>query len=185
MSETIRPSTDHCILAGIAGSKQFAKLSGTELDITRDQFIDDQHLLPVWYGGYIGSMKLPDGWQIIIETAGIIDMTVHLDDGDAEYENKDNTDARGSDLLSRVDDAQLRALDKDGRVEWRNNNWMEYNFVDPKGRRVDCGVFSDNIIEDADVLSVFYHDSQLALVEALNKFKARYDINTGTINPEV
>lgn len=188
MSEITKAPTDRCILADLAGAREFAKQSGYELDVSRDRYVDDQHLLPVWYGGYIGALKFRDGWQIVVKVAGTVDLTVSLKDGDGvsvevDYENEDNTGAIGSDLIALVDDARLQALDEDGYVVWRYNNWMEYDFIAPEGRFIDCSMFHDNTIDDADVLSVFSRNSQLALIETLDELKSEYDVHTGKLKP--
>ena len=79
MSE--RVSTDHCLKAGIAGAKEFARVSGFTLNLSPDRLIDDQHLHCVFYGGDIGSIKLPNGWAIVISANGDIDLTAELEDG--------------------------------------------------------------------------------------------------------
>lgn len=180
MSE--KRSTDHCLRAGVAGSREFARVSGFTLDLNPDRFIDDQHLHCVFYGGDIGAFIMPSGWKIVIMVSGDVDLTVETEDGiETDYTNKNNTGAVGSDFLEVIrDDQHLQELDDANAIEWRNNNWVEINYIDPKGRFVDLGtLLGDNIIENDNVLEVFYHDSAVELIAELEKFIKNYDVDTG------
>ena len=93
MSNT-RVSTNHCLSAGVAGSREFARVSGYELDLSPARFIDDQHLHCVFYGGVLGTFKRPDGWQIEIQVAGDVALTMTLPDGtEIDYDHRANSDA--------------------------------------------------------------------------------------------
>ena len=176
-----RVSTDHCLKAGIAGAKEFARISGFTLDLSPDRLIDDQHLHCVFYGGDIGSIKLPNGWSIVISANGDIDLTAELEDGtEISYENKRNDGAKDSDFLEKIkNDQHLKELDDAGAIDWVNNNWLEVNYIDPKGRFVDLSITSDNILQNDNVLEAFYHDSIVELMDELDKFIQHYDIDTG------
>lgn len=170
-----RVSTNHCLSAGIAGSREFARVSGYELDLSPARFIDDQHLHCVFYGGVLGTFKRPDGWQIEIQVAGDVALTMTLPDGtEIDYDNRDNSGAVDSDFLDAVDsDQMLNSLNQADCIEWRNNNWIEVNYIDPNGRFIDLSNYGDNVVPDDNVLEVFYHDSAVELFKELDEFIAR------------
>lgn len=171
-----RVSTDHCLKAGVAGSKGFASVSGYELQLDPKRFIDDQHLNCVFYNGVIGTFVRSDGWKIEISVHGDVSLTVHLPFGDAsdlEYDNDADGEpsAVGSDFFNHCDsDLIWEQWKRDGLVEFIHNNWIEYNYIRPDGAFVACGDFCDNVFPDENVLEVFFHDSAVELFAGLEKY---------------
>ena len=123
----------------------------------------------------MGTFKRPDGWQIEIQVAGDVALTLTLPDGtEIDYDNRDNSGAMDSDFLDAVDsDQMLNSLNQDDCIEWQNNNWIEVNYIDPNGRFIDLSNYGDNVFPDDNVLEVFYHDSAVELFKELDEFIAR------------
>lgn len=131
-----------------------AKAFGAELLTKEETFIDDDHLDPVWYGGYIGGLKYK-GYELSIEVRGDVEITGFMNGCDFLYQNKQNTGAMNltaSDTLRTVfkNDAELwDAISADeeaeNKVSFENNNWIEAFLKDPKGHW-----HGSSIVDDAD-----------------------------------
>ena len=111
-----------------------AKAFGAELLTTEETFIDDDHLDPVWYGGYIGGLKYK-GYELSLEVHGDVEICGFMNGRDFEYVNRLNTGAMSmtaSDHLrttfkSDVDlwDAVNAGADAENKIEFNENSWVE------------------------------------------------------------
>lgn len=153
--------------AKIAKIKAQEKEFGVKIDF---DIIDKDHLNCLWYGGYVGSIEYPDGWKIIIEVNGDVDIAGFVDGEQFDSRDKNNSGAAFDDLAETfdVDDDKLAELETyDGEIDWdgdpsnspnrivyNNNNWVEFNFESPEGKFIDVGMTLDNIL-DNNVLDAF------------------------------
>lgn len=64
-------------------------------------------------------------------------------------------------------DSHLQELEDSGALEWRNNNWVEYNYVTPAGAFVDLGMEQDNVL-DSNILDVLADVS--GFIEGLEEY---------------
>lgn len=131
-----------------------AKAFGAELLTKAETFIDDEHLDPVWYGGYIGGLKYK-GYELSLEVHGDVEICGFMNGRDFEYVNRLNTGAMSltaSDHLRMTfkSDAELwDALNADeeaeNKVAFENNSWIEAFVKDPKGHW-----HGSSVVDDAD-----------------------------------
>ena len=139
--------------------------------IDAERFIDDEHLNCFWYGGEtLGLIKLSNGWTVHINVCGIVRLSGTTEDGtEIDYENDSNDGAWGKDVASIIkNDEHLRALEEVSLMEWQNNNWVEFNLVDPDGKYHECGDTMDNIL-DENVLDAFLPVS--AFMDTVKEFE--------------
>lgn len=131
--------------------KDLAAQKGAILNVNEHDFIDDDHLDCVWYGGDIGN---------IVYKSVIFDICVHGDvclfgyynGQEIYYNNKSNTGAIGTDLYYQIpDDKTLHQLsipdwqkETDDHLEWGNNNWVEIFFGNSNSSDV---ANDDNVLE--------------------------------------
>ena len=155
--KSIRPAPSReKIHAKLEALKKEAEKYGAELQVMDDDFIDDDHLDCLWYGGCIGSIVYK-GYEISIEVHG--EVAIYGDPGDEEfcdltYVNKQGTGAYNmgaSDTLRTTfkNDAELRAALHENRLVVENNNWVEFFVLTPDG------VWHDGDVIDDDVLDAF------------------------------
>lgn len=131
-----------------------AEQFGVELLTKKETFIDDEHLDPIWYGGYIGGFKYK-GYEVSIEVCGDVDVSGSVNGREFLYRNKANTGAMNlaaADTLRTAfkSDAELWAAqnaddDTETRVEFLDNNWIEAFVKDPKGHW-----HGSSVVDDAD-----------------------------------
>ena len=131
-----------------------AKAFGAELLTREETFIDDDHLDPVWYGGYIGGLQYK-GYELSLEVHGDVEICGFMNGRDFEYVNRLNTGAMSmtaSDHLRTTfkSDAELwdavnAGNDAENKVEFNDNNWVEAFVLYPDG------TWSEGIVvDDAD-----------------------------------
>lgn len=111
-----------------------AKAFGAELLTKEETFIDDDHLDPVWYGGYIGGFKYK-GYELSLEVHGDVEICGFMDGRDFEYVNRLNTGAMSltaSDHLRTTfkSDAELwdavnAGAGAENKIEFNENSWVE------------------------------------------------------------
>lgn len=167
-----RPSTDHCLLAGLAGCRDLGRVAGFTITLTPERLIDDQHLDPAFYGGSLGEVVLKNAWRVIFTLEGEVRMHLHLPDGsDLRYENDGSRDLDRNDpghaaLLAAVDsDDDMRGLEKEGKLDVINNNWVTYAFMAPDGTVVEP---EDNVLSVRSVIEPFGHDCIMPILTELD-----------------
>lgn len=120
---------------------KIAEELGAEVDVSMDDFIDDDHLDCIWYGGYIGSISYK-GFEIRIGVYGDVRVYGRGDYPewlkDLEYVNKNNDGAwshNADDSLRTAfasDKELYTAMDRED-ITFENNNWIEAFVVCPDG----------------------------------------------------
>ena len=131
--------------------RDLAAQKGAILNVNEHDFIDDDHLDCVWYGGDIGN---------VVYKGVIFDISVHGDvclygsykGQEIYYKNKSNSGAIGTDLYYQIpDDKTLYQLSKfdlqektEDYLEWGNNNWVEFFYGDTGASDV---ADEDNVLE--------------------------------------
>lgn len=131
--------------------REIAAKKGAILNVTESDFIDDDHLDCVWYGGNIGN---------VVYKGVIFDISVHGDvclygsykGQEIYYKNKSNSGAIGTDLYYQIpDDKTLHQLSRfdlqektKDYLEYGNNNWVEFFFGDSGSSDV---ANEDNVLE--------------------------------------
>lgn len=156
--DSIRPAPSReKIHAKLAALEKEAEKYGAELQVMDDDFIDDDHLDCLWYGGHIGSIVYK-GHEISIEVHG--EVSIYGDPGDEElcdltYVNKQGTGAynlAASDTLRTAfkNDAELRAALMENRLVVENNNWVEFFVLTPDGAWHDGDVIDDDVLDAFD-----------------------------------
>ncbi len=126
-----------------------AEKIGAKVEVLAN-FIDDEHLDCFWYGGSLAKITFKNGWAVLFEVNGEVRLHGIDDNGvDIEYVNKRNNGARYDDVFTQIaNDDRLYALADSGQIEFGNNNWVEYNFIDPNGAFHDIGFCTDNVCSD-------------------------------------
>lgn len=144
------------ITAYLAELRKEAEENKAVLHVQDSDFIDDNHLHPFWYGGKIGIIEFANGWKISIEVCGEVRLYGRTETGgEIDYVNKNNSGAWTEDVAGLImSDDHLRALEQEGLIEWGNNNWVEFDLIDPAGVFVDMGIWDDNVLDD-NVLEAF------------------------------
>ncbi len=162
--ESVRPApTRSKIRAKLAELEKEAESLGAELQVREDDFIDDDHLDCLWYGGQIGSIMYK-GFEISIEVQG--EVALYGDMYDEELKNFTYINKRGngafnmaaSDSLRTAfkNDTELRAALMENRLVVENNNWVEYFICTPDGvwhggDVIDC----DNVLDAFEDISTW------------------------------
>lgn len=131
-----------------------AKAFGAELLTKEETFIDDDHLDPVWYGGYIGGLKYK-GYELSLEVHGDVEICGFMNGRDFEYVNRLNTGAMSltsSDHLrttftsdAELWDAENAGPDAENKIEFNENSWVEAFVLYP-----DETWSEGTIVDDAD-----------------------------------
>lgn len=132
-----------------------AAMQGAHLDLDEDDVVDLEHLDSFWYSGVIGCLAYK-GYEVLMKAYGDINISV-LDDKNniiLEFSNRHNEDPCRNDKVLAVipNDKALLELSKNGNLVWENNNWLEFDIRDSKGRVVTPGnvntlIECDNILE--------------------------------------
>lgn len=135
-----------------------AKAFGAELLTEEETFIDDDHLDPVWYGGYIGGLKYK-GYELSLEVHGDVEICGFMNGHDFEYVNRLSTGAMSltaSDHLrttfksdAELWDAANAGADAENKIELNENSWVEAFVLYPDdtwsgGTVVD---YTDNVLD--------------------------------------
>lgn len=143
-----------------------AKALGAELLTKEETFIDDEHLDPAWYGGYIGGFKYK-GYELSLEVHGDVEICGIMNGRDFEYVNRLNTGAMSltaSDHLrttfksdSELWDAANASEDAENKIEFNENSWVEAFVVYPNGSWSDGTVVDgvDNVLDACDCISAW------------------------------
>lgn len=131
-----------------------AKAFGAELLTKAETFIDDEHLDPVWYGGYIGGLKYR-GYELSLEVHGDVEICGFMNGRDFEYVNHLNTGAMSwtaSDHLrttfksdAELWDAANAGPDAENKIEFNENSWVEAFVLHP-----DETWSEGTVVDDAD-----------------------------------
>lgn len=131
-----------------------AKAFGAELLTKEETFIDDDHLDPVWYGGYIGGIKYK-GYELSIEVNGDVEICGIVNGKDFEYVNRLDIgamSANASDHLRTTfkSDAELweaanAGPDAENKIEFNENSWVEAFVLYPDGKWSE-----GTVVDDAD-----------------------------------
>ena len=131
-----------------------AKAFGAELLTKEETFIDDDHLDPVWYGGYIGGIKYK-GYELSIEVNGDVEICGIVNGKDFEYVNRLDIgamSANASDHLRTTfkSDAELweaanAGPDAENEIEFNENSWVEAFVLYPDGKWSE-----GTVVDDAD-----------------------------------
>lgn len=130
------------------------KIFGAELLTKAETFIDDEHLDPVWYGGYIGGLKYK-GYELSLEVHGDVWICGFMNGCDFEYVNAGNTGAMSltaSDNLrttfksdAELWDAANAGPDAENKIEFNENSWVEAFVLYHDGKWSE-----GTVVDDAD-----------------------------------
>lgn len=135
----------------LAKAYEEAEKLGVTLDVSEDDFIDDEHLDCVWYGGDIGTLTYK-GFEISIEVHGEVRLSGEENDpiySGFEYVDKANDGAYGAgdDSLRTVFASDRELHDAKDRLYYGDNNWVEFFVKDPAGELHDGDVIDDNVLD--------------------------------------
>lgn len=114
----------------------------SQIELSIEQFIDDEHKNCIWYGGTVATVEYKN--HVFWLTAnGDVSVTwlpqAGFDDDEYDYTNKNGSGAynTGDALEHFVNDVHLAELDEAGRLAWQNNNWFEILVETPDGEMHD------------------------------------------------
>lgn len=131
-----------------------AKELGANLNISNKDLIDETHLNCIWYGGPIAALEYK-GYTVNFDVHGDVRLSILSDDySDTvfDYCNKNNsgayTDAEFKHYIP--DDETLYRLDKEEKLVWNNNNWLEMFVYDSDDNEITHlnTVLDDNLWEE-------------------------------------
>lgn len=131
-----------------------AKAFGAELLTKAETFIDDEHLDPVWYGGYIGGLKYK-GYELSLEVHGDVEICGLVNGRDFEYVNRLDTGAMSLTASNHLrttfkSDAELweaanAGPDAENKIEVNKNSYVEAFVRHPDGKWSE-----GTVVDDAD-----------------------------------
>ena len=130
--------------------------------------IDKDHLDCTWYNGDVGRITRKDGWSIVIGAHG--DIRIYGKVHGEEIEFVDKGCGSAYQRLNIKDDEELRRLEDKGKITFEDNNWFEYDVLDPDGNFYDCGFIFDNVM-DNNILDCFEGLGEDWFNEAIDFFK--------------
>lgn len=126
----------------------------SQIELSIEQFIDDEHKSCLWYGGMVATAEYKDHvfW---LKANG--DVSASLLDKDykeeiASVRDKENRGAFYEEFSSEIaNDTELGCLEDDGRLVFSNNNWFEVFVETPDGVMHDlmdvcCSDYLDDCI---------------------------------------
>ncbi len=160
--ESVKPAPKRDkIRAKLAELEAEAEKYGAELQLFEDDFIDDEHLDCVWYGGEIGEIVYK-GYVISIAVEG--DVRISGAEGDAKFEDFAYVNKQGTGAYAAADDSLRMAFKNDDelqeaqsreRITYENNNWVEFFVKTPDGLWHDGDVIEFNVLEAFDSIATW------------------------------
>lgn len=148
-----KPKNKENILKALDSAREEAKKLGAILDCSHKDFIDDSHLNCIWYGGCFATLKYK-GFEVWFTVCGEVRFT-YFSDFEHEIELLDYVDKNndGAWMNSEAreilkNDTVFQMADEEGRIEWGNNNWVEYRIYDEKGENLVNDLFCDTVLDD-------------------------------------
>lgn len=153
------------ILEALKKAHEEAEKLGAVLECDHTDFYDDSHLNCIWYGGCFATLKYR-GFEVWLVVCGEVRFTYFADfEHEIEmldYVDKNNDGAyRNSEALDVLkNDTCFKIADDEGRIEWGNNNWIEFRIYDENNENVTelfdmDTVLGDNVLEELDGLNFY------------------------------
>ena len=149
--------------------KDQEKKYGVEIEIS--DIIDKDHLDCVWYGGEVGTIKYK-GYTVVIAAYGDIRIDAVINGEPFDIKDKNNGGVVYEEIGNLIDDAKLAELENadltGDYIRYENNNWFEFDIIDPDGKYIDC-CYMDNVIND-DLIECFSEaDFYIGIIEQYKK----------------